>query len=195
MDKHPVVVRDELIRAILVGAFLVAVFITLLLSNRPLIIGNMPNIVAGTSIPQPAARADASAVLDDYAVHVPKLRHAALVLQRFGLARDVPVDEAAPHPLAFGYSIVETDILGMPFWVRTDQGYVIYDETPYEFRAVPVLPVNIKALGISVADTTPGWQLPWWSHLWGWLFVAAVGGLGLFQLGAIRRRRQVEDMI
>lgn len=195
MDKHPVVVRDETIRAILVGLYLTAIFAVLLTSHRPLIIGNLPNVVAGTRIPIDKARSDATQILDDYAIHVLKLRHAPVILQRFGLARDVVMDETAPRPLAFGYSILETDILGMPFWFRADNGYVVYDETPNEFRELPVLPQNLKALGISVQDTMPTWQMPWWAHLWGWLFVLAAVGLGFFQLSAIRRRRVVEGMI
>ena len=195
MDKHPVVVRDETIRAILVGLFLTAIFVVLFLSNRPLVIGTMPNVVTGMPIPPANARPDASALLDGYALHVPKMRHSALILQRLGLTHDGPVDETAPRQLSFGYSIVETDILGMPFWFRAYDGYVVYDETPYEFRTLPVLPENLNALRITAADTLPGWRMPWWSHLWGWLFVLAGGGLGLFQLGAIRRRRGVEGII
>lgn len=196
MDKHPVIVRDETIRAILVGLYLTAIFLVLFTSNRPLIIGNLPNVVAGTRIPLDKARSDATRILDDEAIHVMKMRHAPLILQRLGLARDeVVVDETAPRPLAFGYSILENDVLGMPFWFRADNGYVIYDETPDEFRVVPVSPENLKALGITQPDTMPTWQMPWWQHLWGWLFVLAAIGLGLFQLGAIRRRRVVEGII
>ena len=195
MEKHPVIVRDETIRAVLVGLFLTALFMVLLFSNRPLVIGNMPNVVAGMKIPAANARADASEILDGYAVHVLKLRHPALLWQRLGFARDVAVVQTAPRPLAFGYSIIETDILGMPFWFRADDGYIVYDETPNEFRTLPVLPQNLKALGITTSDALPTWQMPWWSHLWGWLFILAAVGLGLFQLGAIRRRRIVEGMI
>lgn len=195
MEKHPVVVRDETIRAVLVGLYLLALFAVLLFSNRPLLIGNMPNVVAGMAIPPGSARADASAVLDGYAVHVPKLRHAALALARLGLVREVPFDETAPRPLSFGYSIIETDILGMPFWFRSDDGYIVYDETPDEFRTLQVMPQNLRALRITATDTLPWWQMPWWAHLWGWAFVLAGGALGLFELGAVRRRREAEGLI
>lgn len=195
MEKHPVIVRDELIRAILVGLFLTAIFIVLMFSNRPLVIGNMPNVIAGMPIPAAKARPDASEILDGYAVHVIKLRHPALILQRLGLVKPFTHDETVVRPIAYGYSIIETDILGMPFWFRPDDGYVLYDETPNEFRTLKVLPQNLEALAITAPDTLPLWRMPWWSHLWGWLFVLAAGGLGLFELGAVRRRRVVEGII
>ena len=37
--------------------------------------------------------------------------------------------------------------------------------------------------------------LSWWNHLWGWLFVVAAIGIALFERGALRRRREILDLI
>ena len=193
--KEPVVRRDDGIRSALLGIGVMALGLTIGLSERPLIIGNMPDIVTGESAT--ATRPDAARIIDEYGVHVLKLRHPPLLL---GLAAVVVRDGSDPkkhetRPLHFGYSLIETDLLGMPFWVRRDLGEVLFYDEAQEFVAVEANDYNLKSMGMTPGTPITEQGFAWWTHLWGWLFVAAAGGYGLFELGATRRRRTAEGMI
>lgn len=193
--KHPVVRRDEKIRSALIGVYVIVLIATIGLSERPIPIGNSPWVMPGTPIPKGSGRVGIATMLDDYGVHIPKFAHVPLLVQRAGLTPVAAAPNAADAALAFGYSIVETDILGLPFWFRTDEGHVIYYETPGDYVTVEASDYNLKATGILATTPLASQRFAWWEHLWGWLFVVAAGGTALFELGALRRRREAEGLI
>lgn len=193
--KDPIVRRDDGIRSGVLGVGVLVLVVTIGLSERPLVIGNMPDIIAGESAT--ATRPDAVRIIDEYGVHVLKLRHRPLL---YGGAPVAALTEPDPEPnaaqpLRFGYSLIETDILGMPFWVRRDMGPVLFYEQPRDFVAVEANAYNLKSMGVTPKVPVAQQGFAWWGHLWGWLFVASAAGYGLFELGATRRRREAEGMI
>lgn len=190
-DKDPVVRRDEAIRSGLIGTLVVLLVATIGLSERPLIIGNQPYVMAG--IAATPTRPDAQAIMDRFGIHTLKLRRRPLLL--LNRPPPPPPAPAGLPPLRFGYAIVETDVLALPFWFRRDDGNVLFYETPRDYVSVEANAYNLHSMGVTPAVPVERQGFAWWSHLWGWLFVAAAAGIGLFELGAVRRRREAEGMI
>ena len=200
--KHPVIKRDELIRSLLIGGLVLALAMVLLLSDRALIIGSRSWVMPGNPMQPGVGPPDFASVIDDYGAHIPKVRHRPL----FAVAARVPDAEprepnqanpesARPRPLRFGYSIRELDILGMPFVPHKEYGHVIYYETPYEFVGAQATDDYLKQVKIPTAKPLNDWDFPYWQHMWGWLWLIGLIGIGLFELGALRRRREALGLI
>lgn len=187
--------RDNAIRNGLIGAGILAFALTIGLSERPLLIGNMPYVIPGAKAV--ATRNDAAKIIDDYGVHILKLRHPPMLFHGLvnAIAPIITRQQNGVPALKFGSSIVETDVLGMPFWVRSDGGTVLFYETPGEYVTVEANAYNLKSMGVTPVIPVEQQRFPWWTHLWGWLPVAAAGAYGLFELGAIRRKREADGMI
>jgi len=48
---------------------------------------------------------------------------------------------------------------------------------------------------IPTAKPLNDWDFPYWQHMWGWLWLSGLIGIGLFELGALRRRREALGLI
>ncbi|GAA0329072.1 hypothetical protein GCM10009087_44120 [Sphingomonas oligophenolica] len=195
--KHPTIRRDEAIRAVLLIVIGLTFGTIFLLSDRPLIIGDRSAVVRGPAVTASAASTGFVHAVDEYGVHIPKVRHVPLVTPSAfgGPPRDLPATPDEVRTLRYGYSINELDILGMPFIPRRQYGVLLYYETPGEFVGVPAVDYNLRMAGIPVAAPLGAWDFPLWRYIWGWLFLIALLGIGFFELGALRRRREALGII
>ena len=195
--KHPTIKRDETVRVVLLIVIGLVFGTVFLLSDRALIIGNRSAVIRGQAVTASAVSAGFVHSLDEYGVHIPKVGHVPIVTPSAfaGPARDLPATPDAVRTLRYGYSVNELDILGMPFIPRKEYGVLLYYETPQEFVGVPAVDYNLRMAGVSGTAPQSAWDFALWRYMWGWLFVVALLGLGFFELGALRRRRDALGLI
>ena len=193
-QQHPVIQRDDTIRSVLLGVFVLALAITIVLSDRVLFYGSRSKVIAGPVVPAAAMPADFMRVIDDYGVHIPKFaRRPLLSLDK---PSDVPLGSTeGATPLRFGYSIIEGQAIGLPFRAGTEQGHVIYYETPREYVIIPITDDYLRQIKLPMTKPLDDGDYSFWPHRWGWLFVIAIAGIGWFELGAQRRRRDALGLI
>jgi hypothetical protein len=86
-------------------------------------------------------------------------------------------------------------VLGMPFVYRSQYGPVIYAETDHEFVIAPITDDYLRQMKIRAPGPVDSMSKPWWAYIWGWLFAAGLVGIGWFELGAARRRREALGLI
>ncbi|MDO7842530.1 hypothetical protein [Sphingomonas immobilis] len=192
--KDPVVARDDTIRSAILGVIVLAAIGVWMFSERPLFIGARSWVMQGVEVRPGGVSPHYARMVDEYGVHLPKSRHTPVSLLRARVRLPEAV-EAIPTDMHFGYSIIETSVLGAPYWARKDDGYVIYYETPTEFVYAPVTDDYLARVKIPAPKPVSSMSLPWWEYLWGWLFPLALAGWGWFELGAARRRREAEGII
>jgi hypothetical protein len=195
--KHPTIRRDEAIRVVLlvvIGLIFGTIF---LLSDRALIIGDRSAVIRGPAVAASALSAGFVRAVDEYGVHIPKVGHIPIVTPSAfgGPPSGLPTTTDEVRTLRYGYSVNELDILGMPFIPRKEYGVLLYYETPGEFVGVPAVAYNLRQAGIPGTPPSGAWDFPLWRHMWGWLFVVALLGIGFFELGALRRRRDALGLI
>ncbi|MES2057244.1 MAG: hypothetical protein V4564_15020 [Pseudomonadota bacterium] len=191
MQEDETLKRDGTIRAILLGILILAIATTIVLSKRPVFIGLQSGVVPGAPIADRDLPPDYARAMDGYGVHILKLGR-----QR-KIPMGVPISDLTDEKprLKFGYSFYERDVLAMPFLVRKQHGHVIYYENDAEFVVVPVTDDYLRQVRIKTAKPLDDGDFPLWPHAWGWLFVIAIGGIGLFELGAQRRRREISGIM
>jgi len=194
----PEVKRDLAIRNGALGVLVILLAAVMLLSERPLVIGDRPTVLPGPEISHARLPPDYVGTLDDQGAHVPKLRHRALMAPtQPGAAQDRRIDWTTPDPatpVRLGWSIIETDILGMPFWYRKDDGQVIYYETDREYVYGLASEDYFRQAHITAPKLASLWQ-PWWRATWGWVFVLAFAAVGAFEWQAGGRRREALGML
>jgi hypothetical protein len=188
----PIVARDGKIRSAILGVIVLYAVAMLLFTNRAVLIGSRPWIMPGESIPLSQAPAGYLDALDQYGVHSPKLSHGPLYPQRAPRVERRPL---APDRLHFGYSIIETSILGAPYWYSKDDGNVVYYETLREFVYAPVNEDYMRQIKLPGPMPLSRQSFAWWRHVWGWIFPLGLAGWGWFELGAMRRKRAAEGLI
>lgn len=193
--KHPVIQRDDTIRSILLGLFVLALALAVVLSDRPLFYGSQDDVIPGSPLPGSKLPADFIRIVDNYGLHIPKFRRRPLL----SLDRDPPApsidsrDDATP--VRFGYSIIEGAAAGLPFRAATERGHVLYYETPREFVVMPVTDDYLRQVGVPMSKPLDAGDYSFWPHRWGWLFVIAALGIGWFELRAQARRRDALGLI
>lgn len=192
----PIVARDAKIRSAMIGVIVLYAATLLLFTPRAVLIGSRPWIMPGASIPLSRAPAGYLDALDQYGVHSPKLSHSPLYLWRMPkFGPRIERRPLAPDRLHFGYAIIETSILGAPYWYSKDDGYVVYYETLREFVYAPVTEDYMRQVKLPGPMPLSRQRFPWWRHVWGWIFPLALAGWGWFELGAMRRKRAAEGFI
>jgi len=192
----PIVARDGKIRSAILGAIVLYAVAMLVFTDRAVLIGSRPLVMPGESIPLSAAPAGYLDALDQHGVHSPKLSHSPLYLWRMpALAPRVERRPLAPDRLHFGFSVVETSILGAPYWFSKDDGYVVYYETLREYVYAPVTEDYMRQVKLPGPVPLSRQSFLWWQHVWGWVFPLALAGWGWFELGAMRRKRDAEGII
>lgn len=182
----PIVARDQSVRSLILGVIVLYAVLVLACTDRAVPIGSRALVMPGVSISVAAAPRGYVDALDQYGVHLPK---------NGGRPR---VSERAPlgvERLHFGYSIVETSILGAPYWYASDDGYVIYYETLREYVYAPVTDAYMRQVKLPGPTPLSRQSFAWWRHVWGWIFPLALAGWGLFEIGATRRKREAEGLI
>ena len=193
--KHPVIQRDDTIRSVLLGVFVLALALAVVLSDRPLFYGSQDDIIAGAPLPASKLPADFIRIVDDYGLHIPKLRRRP-ILSLEPDAPPAPIDDRAnATPVRFGYSIREGAAAGLPFRAWTDNGHVLYYETPREFVVAPVTDSYLRQVGVPMAKPLDAGDYSFWPHRWGWLFVIAAISIALFEWRAQARRRDALGLI
>ena len=186
MADDTIVVRDRYRRWGIVGMILLYMLAVLALTDRSLPFGRRALILPGASIATAAAPAGYADALDQYGVHLSKRGGA-------GPAQSAPL--APPDRLHFGYSVMETSILGAPYWVGRDDGDVVYYETLREFVYAPVSDDYMRKVHLPGPVPLASQHFAWWGHVWGWVLPIALGGWGWFEIGAARRKRDIEGVI
>jgi len=193
-QKHPVIQRDETIRSILLGVFVLVTAITIVLSDRVLFYGSRSKVIAGAALPKGGLPDDFIRTVDNYGVHIPKFARRPLL--SIGAPAGPAYDTLSQAtPLRFGYSIREGAAIGMPFAAGTEHGHVLYYETPHEYVIAPITDDYLRQVKVPMAKPLDDGDYSFWPHRWGWLFVLALLGIGAFELGAQRRRRDALGLI
>lgn len=183
--------RDGKIRGAILGMILAYAVAVLSFTDRARLIGSRARILPGVSIPTASAPQGYAEALDRYGVHLPKRADSSMATSRRADAAPL----APPERLHFGYSIVETAVLGAPYWYSTDDGHVIYYETLREFVYAPVSEAYMRKVHLPGPMPLSGQAFAWWRQLWGWVFPLALAGWGWFESGAARRKRAAEGVI
>jgi hypothetical protein len=190
--KHPVIKRDETIRSVLIGVVVVAAVFAILLSDKPLGLTNRPWVDPIAEIPARADLPEVKRFIQNWAYFVPKANHTPLFAV---LDRRPRKAEGEPKPM-LGYSIREVTAAGLPMLSYKELGYVLYLEREGNFQMVPLDESGLNLLASKTGThLETGYFFPFWNHFWGLLFLVALGGIGLFELGALRRRREALDLI
>ena len=191
IKDDPVIKRDATIRAVLLGILILGIATTIVLSRRPSVIGTRSGVLPGERIAERDLPPDYARMLDGYGVHILKLGRQRTI------PMSVPITDLTDEkpPLRYGYSFYEKDLAGMPFIVRKQHGHVIYYENGGEFVVAPVTDDYLRRVGIKRTKPLDDGDFPLWPQMWGWLFVLAIGGYGLFELGAAGRRRAVTGIM
>ena len=190
--KHPVIKRDETIRSVLIGVVVIAAVFAIFLSDKPLGLTNRPWVDPVAAIPARADLPELKRFIQNWAYFVPKANHTPLFAV---LDRRPPRAEGEPRPM-LGYSIREVAAAGLPMLSYKELGYVLYVEREGNFQMVPLDEAGLDLLTSKTGThLEAGYLFPFWNHFWGLLFLVALGGIGLFELGALRRRREALDLI
>jgi hypothetical protein len=190
--KHPVIKRDETIRSILIGVVVLAAAFAILLSDRPLGLTNRPWVAPVAAIPARADLPEMRRFIQNWAYFVPKANHTPLFAV---LDRRPPKAEGEPQPM-LGYSIREVTAAGLPMLSYKELGYVLYLERDGNFQMVPMDEAGLNLLATKTGGhLETGYVFPFWEHFWGLLFLVALGAIGLFELGALRRKRDALGLI
>lgn len=165
---------------ILVGGALVLVLLwALLLSDRYWIAANRPSVDMLADVKVPPELGDMISAIDDYGVHIRREptkveQYIAIKRSQLGLEQPVPSYAHMSAP-KLGYSVRETTFLGMPFWYAREYGHVLYFSSDWGVVAAPLNEVGFAALNkANGRDLRTAHGIPWWNHLWGWLFLAGL---------------------
>ena len=93
-----------------------------------------------------------------------------------------------------GYGFRTFSVLGLPFSAHARRGFVMYAESRKLLQVIPLDDEKLANLNaIAGRDLTAGYKLPWWSYVWGWLFVAALAIWLVFQFAHEARMRKLEN--
>ncbi|MEP9357912.1 hypothetical protein [Sphingomonas sp. KR3-1] len=165
---------------LLVGALLVVLIGSATFSNRYWVLASQPRVDDLVDVKVPPELGDMVSAIDAYGVHLEREptkfeRYVTMQKALIGIERPVPSYANMSTP-KFGYSVRETTFLGMPFWYAREYGHVLFFSSDWGVVAAPLTEVGQaqldKANGRDLRATS---MIPWWEHLWGWLFLAGVG--------------------
>jgi hypothetical protein len=173
-------VRKEWAFSLVAGVLAIVLLGALLLSDRYWVAASRPTVDELAVVKVPPELGDMIAGIDAYGVHIERVpskvaQYVAIKRAQYGMGVDVPsyANMSAPK---FGYSVRETTFLGMPFWYAAEYGHVLYFSSDWGVVAAPLNEQGFAALDkANGRDMRATSMIPWWSHLWGWLFVAGLG--------------------
>ncbi|MCH7860947.1 MAG: hypothetical protein IH998_04480 [Proteobacteria bacterium] len=168
----------------------------LLLSDRYWVAANRPVVDDLAEVKVPPELGEMISAIDAYGVHIQRVpskaeQYVAIKRASYGLEAPAPsyANMSAPR---FVYSVREATFLGMPFWYNVEYGHVLFFRSDWGVVAAPLNEVGHAALDkANGRDLRATSGVPWWSHVWGWLFVAGVGlALWLWHRRTVRWRAE-----
>jgi hypothetical protein len=171
--------RDILRTERLLGALLIALFVALVFSGRPLFPTSMPKVREIATLPDSDKLQPVRAYAEYGAVQLP-------YNEREKMDR-APPSWDAPRPVRIGFSFRELSFVRLPFWAKSEFGMVAFVDTPGGYRMTPMGPQQVKLLGELTGRDWSGTSLEPWRFAWGWLFV-----LGFVAIGLLHLRRQAK---
>ncbi len=173
-------VRKEWAFSLVAGVLAILLLYALILSDRYWVAASRPTVDALAEVKVPPELGDMISAIDDYGVHIERVpskveQYIAIKRAQYGVAQGAAshANMSAPR---LGYSVRETTFLGMPFWYTAEYGHVLYFNSDWGVVAAPLNDLGFAALDkANGRDMRATSMIPWWSHLWGWLFVAGLG--------------------
>lgn len=189
-------VRKEWAFSLVAGALLLALAGALLLSDRYWVAASRPTVDELATVKVPRELDDTISAIDAYGVHIQRVpskvaQYISIKRAQYGLSEEAPsyANMSAPK---LGYSVRETTFLGMPFWYTVEYGHVLYFSSDWGVVAAPLNDIGFAALDkANGRDMRATSMIPWWSHLWGWLFVAGLGlAIWLWHRRTVRWREE-----
>lgn len=173
------VLRKEWALSLVCGALALVLLGALVFSDRYWVAASRPTVDELAEVKVPPELGDMIAAIDAYGVHIQRVhskaeQYIAIKRAQYGLGAEAPsyANMSAPK---FGYSVRETTFLGMPFWYTTEYGHVLFFSSDWGVVAAPLNPVGQAALDkANGRDLRATGMIPWWKHLWGWLFLAGL---------------------
>ena len=188
--------KKDLALKLVACALLLTLVASLLLSDRYWVLASRSMIDDVAEVKVPPELGDMISQIDDYGLHVRRepsklTRYLDMERARLGLEAPVPsyANMSAPK---LGYSVREMTFLGMPFWASPEYGHVLFFSSDWGAVAAP-----LNEHGFAQLDKANGRDLratsliPWWRHLWGWLFVLGLAlALWLWHRRTVRWREE-----
>jgi hypothetical protein len=188
--------KRDLPLALVGGALVLALLGALLLSDRYWVASSRPTVDALAEVKVPPELGDMLSAIDDYGIHIQRVPSKAeqyIAIKRAEYGIDAPVPSYA-HMSApkLGYSVRETTFLGMPFWYETQYGHVLFFSSDWGVVAAPLTDIGQAALDkANGRDLRATSMVPWWNHLWGWLFLAGLAlAIWLWHRRTVRWREE-----
>lgn len=188
--------KRDLPLALVGGALVLALLGALLLSDRYWVASSRPTVDMLAEVKVPPELGDMISVIDDSGIHIQRVPSKAeqyIAIKRAEYGIDVPVPSyanmSAPR---FGYSVRETTFLGMPFWYETQYGHVLFFSSDWGVVAAPLTDIGQAALDkANGRDLRATSMIPWWNHVWGWLFLAGLAlAIWLWHRRTVRWREE-----
>jgi hypothetical protein len=180
---------------IVVAILSIVLVYALLFTERGWILHDRPVIAHMGSMKAPTDF-DLTEALDDYGVHLVRVpSNYERFMRTYKAVRGVnePFDWGKATDPAVGKSIREMGFFGMPFGWFNDLGDVVYVRNDREF-----VYAQLNRLGTAAVTKANGRDIfrgnffPFWTHAWGWLWVAGVGlAVWLWFRAAAKRREEL----
>lgn len=193
-------VRKEWAFSLVAGALAILLLYALVFSDRYWVAASRPTVDSLGEVKVPPELGDMISAIDDYGVHIERVPskaelYLAMKLAQYGVRKQIASHDNMSAP-RLGYSVRETTFLGMPFWYAADYGHVLYFSSDWGVVAAPLTDIGFTALNkANGRDLRATSMIPWWSHLWGWLFVAGLGlAIWLWHRRTVRWRAE-NDLI
>lgn len=171
------------------SALIIILIAILAFSDRPWMGGTRLTVSRLAEIKLPEKFGDADNTVFRLGVHIPHPSSKAQDLLA-ALGGGVQSRGEATTP-ALGYLVKEYTFLGMPiFFLPEAGGYSVYTHDSRELIAMPLSDYGLQLVNAANRrDVRDGVIIPFWNHLWGWLFVAGVGLWGWLQYRHIAKWR------
>jgi hypothetical protein len=99
------------------------------------------------------------------------------------------------QPLQLGYSYREISFFGLPIWAYPEYGLVTFVEVPSGYQIAILRSKQVELLGELLGRDVSGYSLPYWKHLWGWLFPLGFLAALFLLLREDARRREAEGVV
>jgi hypothetical protein len=172
--------RKDLPLKLLVGVLVIVLICSATFSSRYWVLTNQSTVDELAVVKVPPELGDFVSAIDAYGLHLERQpskfeRYVTMQKALIGIERPVPsyANMSAPK---FGYSVRETTFFGMPFWYTAEYNHVLFFSSDWGVVAAPLSEIGQaqldKANGRDLRATS---MIPWWEHLWGWLFLLGVG--------------------
>lgn len=185
-----------MVRDSLLGMLIIALAGMLLFSDRYWFLANRPVVATAAEVPALPEIEDLVGMIDRAGVHIPREPGKAEQTWRRFLAAQGRLPPAAftnQTPPRLGYMAREITFLGMPFGYYTEHGWALFTRSDWGTVAMPLSPAGIAMVDKAAGrDLREGFVFPFWNHIWGWVYVAALAlWIWLRHRHVVRRREEL----